>query len=46
LQVKFEAGALAERIAREEASRLRAELDAGRTWGLRRRLGWAMERRR
>jgi hypothetical protein len=46
LQVKFEAGALAERIAREEAAGLRAELDARRTSGLRRRLRWALSRRR
>jgi hypothetical protein len=45
-QVKFEAGALAERIARDEAASLRAELDARRTWGLRRRLRWALGRRR
>jgi hypothetical protein len=42
LQVKFEAGALAERIARDEAARLRAELDARRQWGLGRRLRWAL----
>ena len=46
LQVKFEAGALAERIAREEAATLRAELDARRQWGLHRRLRWALGRRR
>jgi hypothetical protein len=46
LQVKFEAGALAERIAREEAARLRAELEARRTWGLWRRLCWVLGRRR
>jgi hypothetical protein len=46
LQVKFEAGALAERIARDEAAGLRAELDARRTWGLWRRLHWALGRRR
>ena len=46
LQVKFEAGALAERIAREETAGLRAELDARRTWGLRRRLRWAVGRGR
>jgi hypothetical protein len=46
LQVKFEAGALAERIARDEAARLRAKLDARRQWGLRRRLCWALGRRR
>jgi hypothetical protein len=45
LQVKFEAGALAERIARNEAAGLRAELEARRTWGLRRRLRWALRRR-
>jgi hypothetical protein len=44
LQVKFEASALAERIAREEAAGLRAELEARRTWGLRRRLRWALGR--
>ena len=38
LQVKFEAGALAERIARDEAARLRAELDARKQWGLWRRV--------
>jgi hypothetical protein len=32
----------AERIARDEAAGLRAELDAHRTWGLRRRLRWAL----
>jgi hypothetical protein len=36
----------AERIARDEAAGLRAELDARRTWGLRRRLRWALGRRR
>src|SRR5262249_47851795 len=46
LQVKFEAGALAERIARDEAAGLRAELDARGTCGLRRRLRWALGRRR
>ena len=46
LQVKFEAGELAERIARDEAAGLRAELEARRTWGLRRRLHWALGRRR
>jgi hypothetical protein len=35
----------AERIARDEAAGLRAELDARRTWGLRRRLRWALGRR-
>jgi hypothetical protein len=38
LQVRFDAGALAERIAREEAARLRAELDARKRWGLWRRV--------
>jgi hypothetical protein len=42
MQVKLEEGALAERIARDEAAELRAELDARRTWGLRRRLRWAL----
>ena len=42
LQVKFEAGALAERIARDEAAGLRAELDTRRQWGLRRRLRWVL----
>jgi hypothetical protein len=42
LQVKFEAGALAERIARDKA----AELDARRQLGLRRRLRWALSRKR
>ena len=46
LQFKFEAGALAERIARDEAAGLRAELDARRQWGLRRRLRWALGRKR
>ena len=46
LQVKFEAGALAERIARDEAAGLRAELEARRTWGLRRRLRSALGRKR
>src|SRR5580704_16099218 len=41
LQVKFEAGALAERIAREEAARLRAQLDT-RQWSLWRRLRWVL----
>jgi hypothetical protein len=36
----------AERIARGEAAGLRAELDARRTWGLRRRLRWALSGRR
>jgi hypothetical protein len=36
----------AERIARDEAAGLRAELGARRTWGLRRRLRWALSRRR
>jgi hypothetical protein len=45
LQVKFEAGALAERIARDEAAGLRAELDARRQPGLTRRLRWALGRR-
>jgi hypothetical protein len=36
----------AERIARDEAAGLRAELDARRTWGLRRRLRWALGWRR
>ena len=35
----------AERIAREEAAGLRAELEARRTWGLRRRLRWALRGR-
>jgi hypothetical protein len=38
--------ATAERIARDEAAGLRAELDARRQWGLRRRLRWALGRRR
>ena len=38
LQVKFEAGALAERIARDEAAKLRAELEPRKQWGLWRRL--------
>jgi len=38
--------ATAERIARDEAAGLRAELDARREWGLRRRLRWALSRRR
>ena len=46
LQVKFEAGALAERIARGEAAIVRAELDARLQWSLRRRLRWALGRRR
>ena len=33
-----------ERIARDEAAGLRAELDARRTWGLVRRLRWALGR--
>jgi hypothetical protein len=35
----------AERIARDEAAGQRAELDARREWGLRRRLRWALGRR-
>jgi hypothetical protein len=46
LQVKFEAGPLAERIACDEAAGLRAELEARNTWGLRRRLRWALGRKR
>jgi hypothetical protein len=46
LQVKFEAGALAERIARDEAAGLRAEVEARLTWGLRRRLRRALGRKR
>jgi hypothetical protein len=46
LQVKYEAGALAERIARDEAVGLRAELEARQQWGLRRRLRWALGRSR
>jgi hypothetical protein len=44
-QVKFEAGALAERIARDEAAGLRAELDTRRQWGLRCRLRWVLRGR-
>jgi hypothetical protein len=36
----------AERIARDEVARLRAEFDARRQWGLRRRLRWALRRKR
>lgn len=36
----------AERIARDEAAGLRAEFDARRQWGLRRRLHWALSRKR
>jgi hypothetical protein len=36
----------AERIARDEAAGLRAEFDARRQWGLRRRLRWALSRKR
>jgi hypothetical protein len=36
----------AERIARDEAAGLRAEQDARRQWGLRRRLRWPLSRRR
>ena len=36
----------AERIARDEAAGLRAALEARRTWGLRRRLHWALSRTR
>jgi hypothetical protein len=32
--------------ARKEAAGLRAELDARRQWGLRRRLRWALGRKR
>jgi len=46
LRVKFEAGALAERIACDEAARLRAELDAQQQWNLNRRLRWALGRKR
>jgi hypothetical protein len=46
LQIKFGADALAERIARDEAAKLRAEQDARRSWGLDRRLRWALGRRR
>jgi hypothetical protein len=38
--------ATAERIARDEAAGLRAELEIRREWGLRRRLRWALGRRR
>lgn len=34
------------RIARDEAAGLRAEFDARRQWGLRRRLRWALGRKR
>jgi hypothetical protein len=34
------------RIARDEAAGLRAEMEARRQWGLRRRLRWALSRRR
>ena len=36
----------AERIARDEAAGLRAEFDARRQWGLRRRLRWTLSRKR
>jgi hypothetical protein len=36
----------AERIARDEAAGLRVEQDARRVWGLRRRLRWALGRKR
>jgi hypothetical protein len=36
----------AERLSRDEAAGLRAELDARRTWGRRRRLRWTLRRRR
>jgi len=36
----------AERIARDEAAGLRAGFDARRQWGLRRRLRWALSRKR
>jgi hypothetical protein len=36
----------AERIARDEAAGVWAEFDARRQWGLRRRLHWALSRKR
>ena len=46
LRQRLDEAATAERIVRDEAAGLRAELDARRTWGLRRRLRWALGRRR
>jgi hypothetical protein len=46
LRKKADDAAAAERIARDEAAGLRAELDARRPWSLRRRLRWALGRRR
>jgi hypothetical protein len=46
LRKKADDAAKAERIARDEAAGLGAELDARRTWSLWRRLSWALGRRR
>jgi hypothetical protein len=46
LRKKADDAATAERTARDEAAGLRAELDARRTWGLWRRLRWALGRKR
>jgi chromosome segregation ATPase len=46
LRKKADDAAAAERIARDEAAGLRAELDARRQWGLGRRLRWALGRKR
>jgi chromosome segregation ATPase len=45
LRKKADDAATAERIARDEAAGLRAEADARRTWGLHRRLRWALGQR-
>ena len=44
LRQRLDEAATAERIARDEAAGLRAERDARREWGLRRRLRWALGR--
>jgi hypothetical protein len=46
LRQRLDEAATAERIVRDEAAGLRAELDARRTCGLRRRLRWALGRKR
>ena len=46
LRQRLDEAATAERIVRDEAAGLRAELDAHREWGLSRRLRWALGRRR
>jgi hypothetical protein len=46
LRQRLDEAATAARLARAELDGLRAELDARRTWGLRRRLRWALGPRR